>query len=59
MNNKYYKIGKKKDKYVVLKYKEYNRRYFITEMYFSKNIFDCIKFCKCSNYIMKGFVICD
>lgn len=59
MIEKYYKIGKKKNKYSVLKYKEYKGKIFITEMYFSKNLFNCLNFCKHSNYIMKGFVNYD
>lgn len=56
MTNKYYKIGKNKNKYIVLKYFEYKGKYNVKEMYFSDNVLDCINFCKNSNYIMKGFV---
>lgn len=56
MIEKYYKIGKNKNKYIVLKYTEYKGKYYIKEMYFSTKFIDCINFCKQSNYIMKGFV---
>lgn len=56
MINKYYKIGKNKNRYIVLKYFEYNGKYTVKEMYFSKSVLDCINFCRHSNYIMKGFV---
>ena len=52
----YYKIGKNKRKYIVLKCKEYKGRIIYREMYFSNNLLNCINFCKHSNYLMKGFV---
>lgn len=54
--NKYYMIGKKKNKYIVLKCKEYKGRISYKEMYYSHDIFSVLNFCKNSNYIMKGFV---
>lgn len=46
--NKYYMIGKKKNKY--------KGRISYKEMYYSHDIFSVLNFCKNSNYIMKGFV---
>lgn len=56
MINKYYKIGKSKNKYIALKCTEYKGSISMKEMYFSNSFNDVLNFIKGSKYSMKGFV---
>lgn len=52
----YYKIIKDKNNFLVMKCRQCECTAKMYEVYKSKNIKDCIHFCKESNFKMKGFI---
>lgn len=53
----YYKIIKDKNNFLVMKCRQCECTVKMYEVYKSKNIKDCIYFCKESNFKTKGFII--